>query len=366
MRKPTLLLALTGVLLAPAAQAENKVSLQTLQYAESDDRIMVRLFDLAIEHDFGTDYSAKLDVGYDAISGASPLWQADPHYLNEYVEGKTKVADESRRSAAASLTARDARRNEYTVGASWSREPDYVSKDVSAQAMLWEDELHNRAYIFGASFMHNTAITTPYTQNREDKTSRSINLQAGINQVLNPHSTVEASVYAQREQGYLSNHYLNVVRQDSGGQHYLAADDRPALRQGGGGAVRWIQSLRSDVAGQLWYRYYQDDWGIRGHTLEAKGYWDITERWRLNPVVRWYQQSAANFYRGYRDAVNSFAGDGFASTDARLGRFIGKTVQLNVEYQASKDWSFNAGASSYRQDNGFAARWLTAGLAYQY
>jgi hypothetical protein len=366
MHQPTLFLMVGSALLASAAQAENSISYQTYKYVESNQRIKVLASDLSIEKDFGTDYTARLDIGVDAISGATPSWLPKPGYANEYVSGHTKVSDESRNSISGGLSMRDAKRNEYTFGLAYSHEPDFVSKELSAQGMWWHDESHNRSYIAGLGVQLNTAIATAHTNNTTDRDSHAFNVQFGVNQVLDRTNTVEGSVYFGRESGYLSNHYLSIVRDDGTGQHTLAEDSRPALRQSGGVSVRWIKSWRNDLKTNLWYRFYKDDWGITGHTIEGKAYWDLNEQWRVNPVLRLTQQDGANFYRGYGDAVNTFASTGFGSNDARLGPISAVTGQLNLEYHASKEWTLNAGLSRYRQDTGLSATWLTAGFVFKY
>lgn len=366
MHKPSLILAIAGSLLVAPAHAEDKVSFQATKYQENAGRIGVAMGELAIEKDFGTDFTARLDVGYDAISGATPMWVGQAGYSNEYVEGKVHVADEKRHSYAGTAIARDAARNEYTFGASWSSEPDFKSGGLSAQAQLWHDDAHNRSYTVGAGMLFNSAVASPFTNNRDDRSSKILSLQAGVTQVLDPGSTVEASLYYGRDTGYLSNHYLKIVRTDAAGQHFLADESRPDRRAAGGVALRWITSWRAGLVSNVWYRYYRDDWGISGQTVEAKAYWDLAARWRLNPVLRLHHQAEADFYRAYGGQVNTFAATGYGSSDARLGQFLARTAQLNLEFQASREWAFNAGASYYRQDNGFSARWLVAGLSYKY
>ena len=364
--QPTVFLLLGSALLSVAAHAENSISYQTYRYTESNDRIKVRASDVSIEKDFGTDYTAHLDLGVDAISGATPTWKPMAGSPNQYQSGHAKVSDESRNSVSASLAMRDVRRNEYTVGLAHSSEPDFVSREASVQGMWWHDESHNRAYILGAGAQFNTAIATAFTNNASDRSSNALNLQWGVNQVLDRTSTIEGSIYVGRDSGYLSNHYLKVVRTDSTGQNTLADDARPESRQSGGVSARWIKSWRDDLKTHLWYRFYQDDWDITGHTVEAKLYWDLNEQWRINPVVRLGSQSRASFYRGYGEAVNTFTPTGFASNDARLGPIRAVTSQLNLEYRADKSWSLNGGLVRYRQDTGLSATWLTAGFVFKY
>lgn len=366
MHTPTLFLLAVGAALVGNVQADNKISYQTYKYSESNDRMDVRASNLTIDKDFGTDYTLKLDIGTDAISGATPCWQGVAGYAFAYASGKCKVADETRNSISGSLLMRDTQRNEYTFGAANSREPDFISNELSGQAMFWHDESHNRSYTIGLGVMDNTSVATANTNNKTDKKNTAVNLQIGSTQVLDRSSALEASVYVGRESGYLSNHYLKIVRGANPGQQTLADEVRPDLRRSGGLALRHTRAWREDVTTNLWWRVYRDNWGITSHTVEAKAYWRINEQWRLNPVLRYYQQTRANFYRAYGDPVNTFATTGYGSNDARLGALHATTAQLNVDYQASKEWTLNTGLARYRQSTGLAATWLTAGFVFKY
>lgn len=367
MHRPTVfLLALGAVALASPAQAENTISLQTYKYVESNDRIRVVASDLAIEKDFGTDLTARLDLGVDTISGATPAWRPKPGYVNEYQSGYAKVADEQRHSVNGGLSWRDARRNEYTFGAALSREPDFWSREFSTQAQLWEDDSHNRNWTVGVGLQLNTNLANAHTNNVADEDSRVYNVQAGVNQVIDATSTLEGSIYAGRASGYLSHDYLKIVRDDAFGAHVLAPDARPDTRSSGGIALRWIKSWSDQVKTNLWYRYYSDSWGVTGHTVEAKLYWDISQQWRINPVLRLQRQGSADFYRAYGDLINTFAATGYGTNDARQGAIKAVTGQLNAEYHVNKEWALNAGLVRYVQDTGLRANWLTAGLVYKY
>ncbi len=352
--------------LAAPTYGANSIDFQTYKYVESNERMRVRASNFSMNKDFGTDWNLHLNMGVDAISGATPCWKPKAGYVNEYSTGECKVSDEARQSGGGVLTWRDAQRHEYRLSAAQSSEPDFVSRDFSAQAMVWQDEQHNRSYTLGLGLQDNTSVATEKTNNAVNLKSRSLNFQLGLNQVLNRSSTLELSIFAGRSTGYLSNHYLKIVRDDGSGQNTLTDDDRPALRQSAGLSARWIKAWSAPLKTHFLYRYYQDDWGVASHTIELKAYWDINERWRLNPVLRFYDQSRADFYRGYADGVNTFAASGPGSNDARLGAMHATTAQLHVQYRADKNWALNLGAITYRQNTGLRTHWLTGGFVFSY
>lgn len=378
MHKPTLVLLTLGAsaLVTPAI-AENSISYQALNYKESNDHIEVLGSALTVEQDYGTDYHTKLGIDYDTVSGATPLWQPVEGYINEYEQTYHTVADEARNGINGSVLTRDAKRNEYTFGAGWSQEPDFIARQLSAQAMIYEDESHNRSYTIGSGLLKNTAVATDYTNHHEDEDSTQISVQAGVTQVIDRTSTGEFSLFYGNDSGFLSNQYLKIVRIDpETSLKYLADDTRPDSRESAGVALRYSKALNQAWTGQMFYRFYSDSWGIEAHTLEGKLYIDLDSHWRLNPVARLHTETAADFYRAYDADINTFADSGPGSNDARLGHFDALTTQFNVEYRASEAWSLNAGVSDYRQfaidsaidtkHSDFQARWLTAGFTLRH
>jgi Protein of unknown function (DUF3570) len=348
---------------AATVQAADSINYQTYKYVEDGNRMEVFAGDLSIEKDFGTDYALSVDVGHDAISGATPCWKLKEGYANEYKTGLCNVADEVRNSVGLGWTVRDKQRNEFRFGVSTSHEPDFVSNEISAQGQWWHNEAHNRSYTVGIAMQDNKAVATANTNNTTDKPSNVYNIEVGVNQVLSRFSTVEVSLFASRDEGYLSNHYLKIVRSSEFGAHYLADDDRPEEREAAGISARWIKAWSNSVTSNLWLRSYADDWGVDGRTLEGKVYWDVNQHWRLNPVVRLSWQGAADFYRSYNGTPNTFAATGYGSNDERLGNFRATTVQLNTEYHAGEKWTFNGGVVHYKQSTGLSANWLTLGFS---
>src|SRR6185503_14430110 len=65
------------------------------------------------------------------------------------------------------------------------------------------------------------------------------------------------------------------------------------------------------------YRYMTDDWGVDSQTLELRYRWGFGENRYFQPHVRFYQQTAADFYRTV--LFNGQALPAYATADHRLG-----------------------------------------------
>ena len=155
----------------------------------------------------------------------------------------------------------------------------------------------------------------------------------GVTQVLGRNTIGQLNYSLSIADGYLSDPYklLSVVDRDTGDPAPGPGDldlylfeGRPDSRVKHSLFGLWKHSLGRDVV-DLSYRYMTDDWKIDSHTLEARYRWELGSFY-LQPHLRYYMQSAAEFYAGAL-----FAGDQlprYASADYRLGELDSYTVGL--------------------------------------
>jgi len=86
-----------------------------------------------------------------------------------------------------------------------------------------------------------------------------------------------------------------------------------------------VHHLDEDVI-NLSYRYYTDDWDVSSNTLDLHYRYELGNGAYLQPHVRYYSQTAANFFR--TSLVNGEPLPEFASADYRLGEFTSTTLGL--------------------------------------
>ena len=121
---------------------------------------------------------------------------------------------------------------------------------------------------------------------------------AGVTQVLSPLALVQSTLEITRGRGWYDDPYKRTLTFHPGEVLPVLADDRrPDHRN----TVAWLTRYRRHFPAaartlQAEYRYYRDDWGIRAHTLELAWQQSLGERWALRPALRYYTQSAADFY----------------------------------------------------------------------
>ena len=95
------------------------------------------------------------------------------------------------------------------------------------------------------------------------------------------------------------------------------------------------------------YRFMNDDWGITSQTVEAKYHWNFGKRSSLEPQVRYYTQTAADFYKTV--LLNNQPLPSFASADYRLAKMTSWTLGAKYAWQGSSGREYSVRASYYNQ-----------------
>ena len=129
------------------------------------------------------------------------------------------------------------------------------------------------------------------------------------------------------------NSYRFEARPDERTKHSLFAKLKTYI---GGGAL--------DTS----YRYMTDDWGIDSHTLDVRYRYNFSERNYVEPHVRFYNQSEADFFQ-----ANLIAGAPLpqeASSDYRLAEFTGTTFGVKFGHKFNNGNEASARVEWYNQD----------------
>lgn len=389
MKKITSLSLLAAA--ASMAVAEDKVSLQNLQYEESDQRIKVDDWVLSAELNPDVDNQITVNAGLDTISGASPAWQpkvtlerpdnfedinqisGSPIYGYDpagYEVRNVAVPDERRVSAGVGWLTRDKQRNELYVGADYSSEPDYLSRALSASYLWFTDSSKNTSVTIGASLQANQSKVFDAYFDTHWEDLKAFNLEVGLGQVVSTRSVLSGNVFLLRDSGYLTNHYQTILRQgdiDGDGvfETLLSAEHRPDLRRAAGASLKWMMQWRSYYATHSGYRLFQDDWGIQSHTLDFKQYLTPIDDLTLSLVWRYYNQSEADFYKDPESARPEFSIQGYGSSDHRMGEFSAQTFELGAAYEVVKGITLNAQVGEYDHSTDFSASWVAAGITFK-
>lgn len=338
---PTLVLAGCLVLLQPrSGRAETVVAYKYQDYSEGGGRIGVEAQYGLVEQSLGADAKLKLTGVIDAIAGATPTGQPA-----ETPDGQVPLAQlDDRRKAWTADISRQFGRINVAVGAANSRESDYVSTGLSLNTLTdFRDK--NTTLLVGIAGTRDD-VSVFFQSERADK--RTFDAIVGVTQLLGPKASLSLNLSYGRSSGYLSDPYKIIQKSVEVAPGLFLpltfAENRPDEREkwiGTATVNRTVDRLHGTLEAS--YRLYHDTFGTTSHTLSATWFQRLGARLVLAPSFRYYQQTAADFYRLTLDGtdiepahVPQPAGP-FYSADYRLAKLRTWTYGVKLVW-TPRDW----------------------------
>lgn len=326
------------------------VSYKFQHYKEGDDRVDVIAHYASAQVDLST--AAKLSIVglVDVITGATPTG-ATPDEGSEQVP--LARLEDTRYAGMVDFEhaiGDGAIRAEYA----YSHESDYISNGLSIGL---SHDFNKRNTTVRWQFAYTDDDIQPgFFDTPRNKLSR--DLLVGITQLLGSNTVITANLSYGNIDGYLSDPYKIVsktVEIVPGFPLKLSfPENRPDHREKWVGFLEgqhMFEAIRGsiDVSG----RYYTDDHGVDSGTLAVAWFQRFGERWIVRPSLRWYRQSAADYYHFDLDQTSidpSLDPDGSAphySSDYRLSAFDATTFGLKVIYLKTDSWAVDAAYERY-------------------
>ncbi len=180
----------------------------------------------------------------------------------------------------------------------------------------------------------------------DDKTTADIML--GFTQVINRRMLMQFNYSYSKVDGYLSDPFkvLSLVDDNGIAQDYRY-ENRPDSRVKQSLFAQAKYHFEQNVV-DVSYRYMWDDWKLDSHTIDSKLRIPLSNTSYIEPHIRFYQQTAANFYQPFLSQSQEIPE--FASADYRIGEMSAYTVGLKygVKLSDGNDLSFRL--EYYRQD----------------
>jgi len=175
-----------------------------------------------------------------------------------------------------------------------------------------------------------------------------LSIIAGVTQVMNRNWLLQLNYSFGSGKGYQTDPYKIVSRVNpiSGRPVNYLYESRPETRTRHSVYVSNKIAMGSFVT-DLSARYYHDSWGINSITAELSEHIPIGSRAYIQPSVRYYHQSAADFFNYYLLAAAPLPQ--FASADSRLDSFNAITVGLSGGYKISDQLEIYGLVEGYRQ-----------------
>jgi len=385
--------ALLGSAVAAPVAAQDEASAWSvdsalLYYGESDGRVRDVSAAVSALRDFGDERKLATTLTADTLTGASasgaialdrPQTFTSPSGRAVYTTpaGDVPLDDtfhDTRFALNASWTQPLARLYTVSAGAGFSTEYDYTH--IGANLSLARDfNKRNTTLSAGVAWSQDQVDPVggrpiPLSQMLDvgnDSNKRGggeskdvLDLLLGFTQVLSRNTILRVNYSYSDSSGYLNDPYkiLSVVDPLTGDTLTRAPSG-----QGPNGVylfesrpdARTKQSLFAEVKHALGapvmyfsYRYMTDDWGIDSNTGEVRLHWPLGDGY-IEPQLRYYTQSAADFYRA--SLVSGTTLPRYASADFRLGEFDATTIGVKYGHATANgnEWSIRA---EYYQQNG--------------
>lgn len=366
-----------------------------LFYKEDGSRVQAIEPMISLTHHTKNDtiYSAKFT--YDSLTGATPYGAAPSKDEQTFVSPAPEISSETTTGASGGVIVRNvvtgvsslqktvdgeklpidngfqdrryaldlgfttpiASNTKLTFGLNGSSEEDYRS--YSGSTSIAQD-FNNKATTvsLGVSYEHDLSkpffgTPTPLTEMSGDvkgdsKTKNVLSLIAGVTQVMTPNWLLQFNYSFGSAKGYQTDPYkiISVVDSITGDPENYLYESRPNKR------TRHAFYMGSKIATgsyvtDLSARYYHDNWGINSITAAVSEHIPIGSRAYIEPGVRYYHQSAADFFAYYLPSDTALPE--FVSADSRLDSFNAITLSLNGGYMITDDVELYAMVSGYRQ-----------------
>jgi hypothetical protein len=368
-----------------------------LLYSEVD-RVSAGEVILSATKTFEDDEILNLKLTIDALTGASangavaqPNVQtfSRPSGKGQYdvSAGETPLDDtfhDTRVQLNAQWTQSIASDYNASGGVHISKEYDYLSLGLNGNIAI-DFNKKNTTFSIGASYFQDTftpegGITKPFASmligdssapswddnfgqtrigREDDKTTTDLLL--GFTQVINRQMIMQFNYSYALVEGYLIDPFkiISVVNFGGLAQNYVY-ENRPDQRIKQSAYIQSMYHFETTVL-DLSYRYMWDDWSINSHTIDTRFRIPLGDGSYIQPHFRYYQQSAADFYRPFLMESN-FESQGqrleFASADYRIGEMTAYTLGLKYGMPINKGQELSFRLEYYHQapkDAGFDA-----------
>ena len=299
VRQPIPSSALLGAALAlcmtrTVGRADDSIAYRFENYREEDGRITVETQSSAVDQDIAP-FNGHLSLTgtIDSVAGATPSGRPAPAGSDQGV--LTEI--HTRRKAWSGDYSEQVKSFNVDVGFAESREPDYVSYGWSVNTLTDFNQKNTtlRVGVAGTDDRVEVFFEPAYLPKR---THSGI---LGVTQLIDPLTFVTVNVTLANAEGYLSEPhkfveksieiFQNIFLQESFGENSPNERQSATLYVALNHAFPAVRG-----AAQADYRFYSDTYGIVAHTLEASWIQHLGSRFMLEPLARYYEQTAARFY----------------------------------------------------------------------
>lgn len=273
----------------------------------------------------------------------------------------------------------DDKRKSFGGGVSYSREYDYTSYGGNIQLSTWSKD-RNREFTAKASvYLDEWKVILPaelrppgYGSGSEDdknpvdyKPRNSYNLGFVYTQVINRNFQLALLADAVYQEGLLGTKFHRVYFTDGSVKTENLPNQRFKIPVG----LRASYFLGDQLVLRGFYRYYEDNWQVKSHTISLEVSYKVTPFMSFAPSYRFYQQSAADYFAPYQQHLVS---SDYYTSDYDLSKFSSNMYGFNARFSNLNDKCFvkslntlEVRYSFYDRSTGLDAHSVTLALKFK-
>jgi len=377
------LMAATHVSSASADEWSHEASI--LYYGESDSRVQDASIKYKGVRTFNDgDKKLIVNAGIDALTGASPngvapsndtivLTSASGNSTLTHPAGELPLDDDFKDTRVSASVLWDQPilddRTRANVGASFSKEYDYLHLGVSGGLSR---DLNNKNTTVSVGLAYSADTVEPVgnapiplanesaAKSDDSESKDTVDFMLGMTQVLSKKAIMQLNYSYSNADGYLNDPYKWVSRVDNTGTIVENLhESRPDARTGHNLYTAFKYNVSGDDVITTSARYHTDDWGIDSITTDVKYRYTIGNKKSIEPHVRYYHQTEADFYTPQLDSAAALPN--YASADYRLAEFDAYTLGVTYRWEGANNRKWHITGEYYTQDPADVT--LTAGQA---
>ncbi|HEV2695736.1 MAG TPA: DUF3570 domain-containing protein [Verrucomicrobiae bacterium] len=284
-------------------------------YNEDNNRMSIETHSVYFEQKLADAVTAKGEFVYDSISGATPIGTHD-------LTGKVLTTDVKDTRYAGNIGL-DCRLLNHVIspGFAYSQESDYISYGISlGDAIEFNDK--NTILQFGASHNFDDVRQSDRTTwSGKDSTDIII----GVSQLLSPVTVVNAAFTFGYDDGFLNDPYRLAEYHPTifpTGFDIGVPEHRPGYRSKEvlfTSVTHYFDNLNASLEAS--YRFHHDSYDVFSHTLGLTWHQHLGKHFIVEPMFRFYGQTAASFYTTTFSGPFTADPAGLHSSDYRLSEF---------------------------------------------
>ena len=266
--------------------------------------------------------SLNLDAGYDYYSSAST------DNIDNIRASDSSSDTRIHGNAGISYKISDTKDIGFRIGG--STEYDYTSFTAGANFSVSSQNRNTMLSMSAQAFIDKWVLYFPVELRRTAQVPtdnrRSYNGSIGLAQVINKRMQVSLQLEATYMEGLLSTPFHRVYFAE---QDMVRIENLPNSRLKIPIGLRLNNYLSEWLVARTYYRYYWDDWGIKGHTAGIELPIKINRFFSVYPHYRYHTQSAADYFAPHKE--HSINGD-FYTSDFDLAALKSHTYGMGLSY----------------------------------